>query len=158
LAKVVPPEKLKAEIKVPETRAKDILLGQIAKVDTRNGIVAGKVQRIDPAAQNGTVTVDITLAGPLPKGARPDMNVEGTIELEHMPNVLSVIRPYQVQEEQTCIVFKVIDGGNEAVRISAKFGRKSVSNIEVISGLAEGDKIIVSDMAQWDAFDRVRIR
>ena len=158
LAKVVQPAKLKAEIKVPETRAKDIMLGQAAKVDTRNGIVPGKVQRIDPAAQNGTVSVDITLTESLPKGARPDMNVEGTIELEHMTNVLTVTRPYQVREENICTVFKVVENGDEAIRSSVKFGRSSVYAIEIVSGLVEGDKIIVSDMAQWSAFDRIRIR
>jgi HlyD family secretion protein len=157
LAKVVRPDKLKAEIKIIETQAKDTQHGQKALIDTRNGVIAGHVVRIDPAVVNGTVTVDVTLDGPLPKGARPDLSVEGTIELERLENVLYVRRPVNGQPESTVGLFKVINGGPEAVRVPVKLGRGSVKDIEVVEGLKEGDQIILSDMSQWDAHDRVRI-
>ena len=157
LAKVVQPTKLKAEIKVPETQAKDILIGQAAKVDTRNGVVPACVTRIDPAAQNGTVTVDLALQGPLPKGARPDMNVEGKIELENLTDVLNVGRPIQGQPESTASLFKMTADGKHAVRVQVKLGRSSVNTIEILSGLKVGDVVILSDMSQYDSHDRIRI-
>jgi HlyD family secretion protein len=157
LARVANPSKLKAEIKIVETQAKDVQHGQLAVIDTRNGTVPGHVVRIDPAVQNGTVTVDVTLDGPLPKGARPDLSVEGTIELERLENVLYVGRPYHGQSDSTVGIFKVQNGGRGAVRVPVKLGRSSVNTIEVLEGLDVGDQIILSDMAQWDAYDRVRL-
>jgi HlyD family secretion protein len=157
LAKVVQPTKLKAEIKIAETQARDLQLGQSATIDTHNGLVPGEVIRIDPAAQNGTVTVDIMLKGALPKGARPDMNVEGTVLLERLQNVLYVGRPINGQPESTVGLFKVINGGKEAIRVPVKLGRGSVNTIEVLSGLEIGDQVILIDMSQWDAHDRVRL-
>lgn len=157
LAKIVQPSKLKAELKVAETMAKDIELGQVAEIDTRNGVVPGRVVRIDPAATQGTVAVDIKLEGPLPRGARPDLSVDGTITLERMQDVLSVGRPIDSRSEGKTGVFKVINGGREAVRVSVSFGRNSVNTIVVLEGLKEGDQIITSDMRQWDAFDKVRL-
>jgi HlyD family secretion protein len=157
LAKVVQPSKLKAEIKIVETQAKDIIVGLPAVVDTRNGKVPGKVMRVDPAVQNGTVTVDIKLEGELPKGARPDLTVEATIELEHLTNVLYVGRPYGGQPESTVNLFKIVENGRSAIRVPVKLGRSSVKYIEVIQGLQVGDQIILSDMQQWDSHDRVRL-
>lgn len=157
LAKVVQPTKLKAEIKIAETQVKDLLLGQSATIDTHNGLVPGEVMRIDPAAQNGTVTVDIMLKGPLPKGARPDMNVEATVLLERLQNVLYVGRPINGQPESTVGLFKVVNGGKEAIRLPVKLGRGSVNTIEICAGLEIGDQVILSDMSQWDAQDRVRL-
>ena len=157
IARVADPAKLKAEVRVVETQAKDIALGQQASVDTRNGIIPGHVVRIDPAVQNGTVTVDVTLDGPLPKGARPDLSVDGTIELERLTNVLYVGRPVHGQSESTVGLFKLVAGGKEAVRVPVKLGRSSVNTIEVLQGLEVGDTVILSDMSQWDAHDRVRL-
>ena len=158
LAKIVQPRKLKAEIKIPETQAKDIELGQRAEIDTRNGIVPGHVVRIDPASVQGTVTIDVKLDSELPRGARPDLSVDGTIELERLTNVLYVARPINGQPETMAGIFKLVDGGGEAVRTQVKFGRNSVSTIAINEGLVEGDQIITSDMAQWDAHNRVRLR
>jgi len=158
LAKIVQPRKLKAEIKIAETQAKDIELGQRADIDTRNGVVPGHVVRIDPASVQGTVTVDVKLDGELPRGARPDLSVDGTIELERMTNTLYVARPINGQAETLAGVFKLIEGGTTAVRSQVRFGRTSVSTISVLEGLAEGDQIITSDMAQWDAHNKVRLR
>jgi HlyD family secretion protein len=131
---------------------------QVASIDTRNGIVPGRVQRVDPAVQNGTVLVEIQLTGPLPKGARPDLSVEGTIELERLTNVLYVGKPVQGQEDSTAGLFRVIEAGKEAVRVPVKLGRSSVSSIEVREGLQAGDQVILSDMSQWDAHSRVRLK
>ncbi len=158
IARVANPSKLKAEIKVVETQAKDIQHGQLAYIDTRNGIVEGRVTRIDPAVQNGTVTVDIALEGTLPKGARPDLTVEGTIELERLENVMYVGRPVNGQADSKASIFQLIEGGKEATRVQVKFGRSSVSTIEVVSGLKEGDQVILSDMSQYDNHNRVRLR
>ena len=158
LAKVVRPDKLKAEIRIPETQAKDVTIGQKAIVDTRNGVVAGHVVRIDPAAQQGTVRVDVTLDGPLPAGARPDLNVEGTIEIERLTNVLYVGRPASGQPGTTVGLFRVDPDEAGAERTPVKLGRSSVKNIEILNGLREGDKVILSDMSQWDQVDRVRIQ
>lgn len=157
LAKVVQPSRLKAEIKIAETQAKDIQIGQVAEIDTRNGVVRGRVTRVDPSVINGTVTVDVKLEGELPKGARPDLSVDGTVELERLEDVLYVGRPVQGQPESSIGVFKLIDNGRGAVRVTAKFGRTSVSTIEVREGLQQGDQVILSDMSAWDAHDRLRI-
>ena len=156
LAKVIEPQRLMAQLRIPETQARDIALGLPASIDTRNGIVAGHVMRIDPASSNATVTVDVRLDGGLPRGARPDLNVDGAIELERMDNVLYVPRPVNAQENTTARVFRV--KGQEATRIRAKFGRSSMTTIEVLDGLAAGDRIITSDMSAWDEFDRVELK
>jgi len=158
LARVANPTRLKAEIKVAETQAKDITSNQSASIDTRNGIIPGHVIRIDPAVQNGTVTVEVGLDGPLPKGARPDLSIDGTIMLERLTNVLYVGRPVQGQPESTMGIFKVQDGGKSAARVTIKLGRSSVSTIEVLQGLKEGDQIVLSDMSSWDAYPFVRLR
>ncbi|MBU6399122.1 MAG: efflux RND transporter periplasmic adaptor subunit [Verrucomicrobia bacterium] len=158
LARVANPARLKAEVKIAETQAKDIQLGQKAEVDTRNGVIPGHVIRIDPSVVNGTVTVDVGLDGPLPKGARPDLTVDGTIELERLVNVLYVGRPVQGQAESKVSLFKVVDGGAGAVRVPVTLGRSSVSTIEIVNGLQVGDSVVLSDMSQWDAYDRVRLR
>ncbi|HEY2830326.1 MAG TPA: HlyD family efflux transporter periplasmic adaptor subunit [Thermoanaerobaculia bacterium] len=158
LAKVVQPSRLKAAVKIAETQAKDIQLEERASVDTRNGVVAGHVIRIDPAAENGTVTVDIGLDGPLPRGARPDLNVDGTIELERLANVLYVQRPVHAEEEQSGTVFRLDPGGSTARRVNVRYGRSSVSAIQITAGLAQGDRIILSDVSQWDKYDRIRLQ
>src|SRR2546430_2750873 len=158
VARVANPAKLKAEIKIAETQAKDIQFDQGAEIDTRNGVIPGHVVRIDPSAQNGTVTVDVALDGPLPKGARPDLSVDGTIQLEKLENVLYVGRPVQGQPESTIGLFKIVDGGKEAIRVPVKLGRSSVSTIEVVEGLQVGDQVILSDMSQYDAYARVRLK
>lgn len=160
LAKVVVPTQLKAEIKIAETQARDVTIGQKVEVDTRNGVVgvvSGHVMRVDPAVQNGTVTVDVKIDGALPKGARPDLSVEGTIEIDRLDNVLNVGRPVQGLPDSTVGLFKVIDGGKHAARVSVKLGRGSVTAIEVVEGLQEGDQIILSDMNQWDAHNKVQL-
>jgi HlyD family secretion protein len=157
LARVADPTRLKAEVRIPETQAKDVLIGQKAEVDTRNGLAAGTVARIDPSVQNGTVTVDITISGALPQGARPDLSVDGTIEIERLANILYVGRPVQGQPNSTAGLFKLVDGGNEAVRTRVQLGRSSVNTIEVVGGLQVGDQVILSDMSAWDAYDRVRL-
>jgi HlyD family secretion protein len=157
VARVADPTKLKAAIKIAETQAKDVQLDEPAEIDTRNGVVEGHVIRVDPGVENGTVTVDVALDGPLPKGARPDLSVDGTIQLERLEDVMYVGRPVQGQPESVIGLFKVIDNGRTAVRVQVKLGRGSVSAIEISQGLAVGDRIILSDMSQWDAFDRVRL-
>lgn len=157
VARVADPAHLKAAIKIPETQAKDVQLDQTAQIDTRNGVIPGHVIRVDPAVENGTVTVDVALDAPLPKGARPDLSVDGTIELEHLQDVLYVGRPVQGQQESLVSLFKVVEGGRAANRVQVKLGRSSVSAIEVVQGLQIGDTIILSDMSQWDAFERVRL-
>lgn len=157
LARVVQPGKLKAQLRIPETQAKDIALGQTAAIDTRNGIIPGRVIRMDPAVQNGSVTVDVALEGELPRSARPDLSVDGTVEIERLSNVLHVGRPVYGQAESTVGIFKLISGG-EAVRVNVRLGRASVNTIEVTSGLQEGDIVILSDMSAWDAYDRVRLK
>ncbi|GAB5560947.1 MAG: HlyD family efflux transporter periplasmic adaptor subunit [Synoicihabitans sp.] len=156
VARVADPTDLKAEIRIAETQAKDITIGQLAKVDTRNGIVEGRVVRIDPAVQNGTVLVDVTLEGELPRGARPDLSVDGTIELERLPNVIFVGRPAFGQERSTVGIFK-LDTDGYAHRTQVQLGRSSVNTIEVIRGLTPGDRVILSDMSQWDSNDRVKL-
>ncbi|MGE0405334.1 MAG: efflux RND transporter periplasmic adaptor subunit [Candidatus Korobacteraceae bacterium] len=157
LAKIVQPEELKAELKVPETQAKDLQLGQPASVDTRNGVIPGHITRIDPAAQNGTVTVDVALDGPLPPGARPDLSVDGAIDLERLADVLYVNRPTSGQEESSTSLFRLEPEGSTAVRIAVKLGRASVSAIEVREGLREGDQIVLSDMSRWDNYEIIQL-
>jgi HlyD family secretion protein len=158
LARVTDPERLKAELRIAETQARDLTIGQVAQVDTRNGIIPGKVVRIDPAAQNGTVTVDVALEGPLPRGARPDLSVDGTIELERLDNVLYVGRPAFGQEQSTVGLFRLDPATGEATRAQVQLGRSSVNTIEVLGGLAEGNQVVLSDMSAWDQFDRIRLR
>lgn len=157
LAKVVQPQRLKAELKIAETQAKDIQLGQPASVDTHNGIIAGHVVRIDPSVVNGTVTVDVALDGALPQGARPDLSVDGTIDLEKMENVLYVGRPAFGQEQSTVGMFRLEPDGSTAVRAQVKLGRSSVNTVEILQGLKEGDQVVLSDMSRWDNFDRIRL-
>ncbi len=158
VARVADPKKLKAEIKIAETQAKDVAIGQKAAIDTRNGIVAGRVFRIDPSVQNGTVTVDVAIDDPLPQGARPDLSVDGTIELENLRDVLYVGRPVHGQADSTIGLFKIVNDGAEAVRVNVKLGRSSVTTIEVLQGLQVGDKVILSDMSAVDNFDRIRLK
>ena len=157
LAKVVQPDQLKASLKIAETQARDIQIGQPAEVDTHNGVVPGKVMRIDPAVQNGTVTVDVELAGALPQGARPDLSVDGTIDLDRMTDVLFVGRPAFGNENSTISLFRVSADGKTATRVPVKVGRASVNSIQVIDGLNVGDVVILSDMSRWDAVDRVQL-
>lgn len=157
LARVSDPSRLKAEIKIAETRAKDIQYGMPASIDTRNGVIRGSVARIDPAAQNGTVAVDVKLEGPLPRGARPDLNVDGIIELERLENVLYVDRPAIGHEKSVVTLFKLARETGEAIRISVKLGRSSVDKIEIREGLDIEDEVILSDMSAWDGYDRIRL-
>ena len=157
LAKVAQPNKLKAELKIPETQAKDVLIGQVASVDTRNGIVDGHVERIDPAVINGTVTVDVKLEGELPKGARPDLSVEGIIEIENLKDVVYMGRPAFGQPNSKVGIFKLDEEGNGATRVQVQLGRSSVNTMEVLEGLKPGDRVILSDMSTWDAFNRIRL-
>ncbi|MFN2455434.1 MAG: HlyD family secretion protein [Pyrinomonadaceae bacterium] len=158
LARVAEPQHLKAELKIAETQAKDIQLGQPASIDTRNGIIPGRVQRIDPAVLQGTVTVDVALEGALPQGARPDLSVDGTIELENLKDVLYVGRPAFGQSQSTVGMFKLEPGGNAAVRVNVRLGRSSVSTIEVLDGLQEGEQVILSDTSQWDSSSRILLK
>jgi HlyD family secretion protein len=158
LARVANPSRLKAEIKIAETQAKDIQIGQKAEVDTRNGVVQGLVARIDPSVQNGTRTVDITLTGDLPKGAVPDLSVDGTIELERLNDVLFMGRPAFGQEQSVVGLFKIGADGVNAERVQVKLGRSSVNTMEVLSGLKVGDQVILSDMSAYDAYDRIRLK
>jgi HlyD family secretion protein len=156
LARVANPKELKAELRIPETQTRDLAIGQKASIDTRNGLVGGRVARIDPAAQNGTVGVDVTLEDALPPGARPDLSVDGTVELERLDNVVYVGRPAFGQENSTVGLFKLTEGG-EAVRVSVQLGRSSVNTIEIITGLQPGDQVILSDMSTWDSHERIRL-
>jgi HlyD family secretion protein len=158
VARVADPKKLKAEIKIAETQAKDVAIGQKASVDTRNGVVKGHVSRIDPSVLNGTVSVDVAIEDALPQGARPDLSVDGTIELENLKDVLYVSRPVRGQPDTTVGLFKLTEDGSEAVRVNVKLGRSSVNAVEILQGLRAGDKVILSDMSPWDAFDRIRLR
>jgi HlyD family secretion protein len=156
LAKVSQPWKLKAELKIPETRVNEIRIGMKADIDTRNGIIPGSVSRIDPAAVNGTVTVDVRLEGELPPGARPDLSVDGTIEIEILKDVLYVGRPVIGQQNATIGLFRVTPDGKEAERVQVRLGRTSVNTVEILGGLKLGDQVILSDMSQWDSYDRIR--
>jgi len=156
LAKIAQPGRLRAELQIAETQVKDVALGQIASIDTRNGIIPGQVIRIDPASVNGTVKVDVQLNGEYPKGVRPDLSVDGTIEVERLPDVMYVGRPAYGQADTTVSMFKWLPNG-EAVRVQVKLGRTSVNTIEIKEGLQIGDRVILSDMSAWDSYDRLRI-
>jgi HlyD family secretion protein len=157
LARVADPTQLKAEIRVAETQARDILIGQVAQIDTRNGVVDGKVVRVDPSVQNGTVTVDITLTGEMPRGARPDLSIDGTIELERLDDIIFVGRPTFGQERSKVGMFKLDTEGVYASRVQVQLGRSSVNTIEVVEGLQPGDRVILSDSSQWDANERIKL-
>jgi multidrug resistance efflux pump len=158
LAKVARPERLKANIRVPETLAKDVLKGQRASLDTHNGLIAAVVTRVEPAVQDGTVLVELALEGPLVAGARPDLSVEGVIEIERLADALYVSRPAFGQPGTTVSLFRLDADGETAQRVAVKLGRSSVRTVEVTSGLREGDQVVLSDMSQWDAVDRVALR
>ncbi|MFZ3331554.1 MAG: HlyD family efflux transporter periplasmic adaptor subunit [Candidatus Acidiferrales bacterium] len=158
LARVAQPSHLKAQLKIAETQAKDVVIGQQASVDTHNGIIPGHVTRIDPAVVNGTVTVDVGLDGPLPPGARPDLSVEGTVEIERLADVLYVERPVHGEANSTVGLFKLIDDGKDATRVQVALGRSSVNTVEILKGLQVGDKVILSDMSAWDNYDRVELK
>jgi multidrug resistance efflux pump len=157
LARILEPGRLKAVLRLPETQAKDVAVGQPASIDTRNGVVRGRVSRIDPAVQNGTVTVDVTLEGELPRGARPDLSVDGTIEVERLTDVLHVGRPAYAQGNSTLRLFKLVENGQAAERVTIELGRISVNRAEIRRGLQAGDKVIISDMSRWNQSDRVRL-
>jgi multidrug efflux pump subunit AcrA (membrane-fusion protein) len=156
LARVAQPEKLKAELRVPETQAKDIQIGLPATIDTHNGVINGTVMRVDPAVQNGTVTVDVKLADALPRGARPELSVDGTINLDQLNNVLYVGRPATGSERSTISMFRIDADGKGASRVQVQLGRSSVNAIEIVNGLKEGDQVILSDMSRYETSDRVR--
>jgi HlyD family secretion protein len=158
VAKVVQPGKLKAVIRIPETQAKDVAIGQSATIDTRNGLVKGRVARIDPASSGGTVTVDVALEGPLPSGARPDLNVDGTIQIQKLTNVVYTGRPAYGQDGATVGMFRLDPDGKGAQRVQVRLGVSSVNAVQILAGLKPGDKVILSDMTQWDNTDRVRIK
>jgi HlyD family secretion protein len=158
LAKVVQPNHLMAQLKVAETQARDVQAGEPASIDTHNGVITGTVMRVDPAVQNGTVTVDVKLVSELPKGARPDLSVDGTIDLERLDDVLYVGRPAFGQENSTIQLFKLEDDGRDAIRVPVKVGRASVNSIQVVDGLHEGDTVVLSDMSRWDNTDRIRLQ
>jgi HlyD family secretion protein len=158
LARVAQPSHLKAQLKIAETQAKDVVIGQQASVDTHNGIIPGHVTRIDPAVVNGTVTVDVGLDGQLPPGARPDLSVEGTVEIERLADVLYVERPVHGEANSTVGLFKLTDDGKEATRVQVQLGRSSVNTVEILKGLQVGDKVILSDMSAWDNYDRVELK
>jgi hypothetical protein len=157
LAKIVQPTRLKAEIRIAETQARDVQIGQKASIDTRNGVIPGHVTRVDPAVLNGTVTVDVALDGPLPRGARPDLSVDGRIQIDFLEDVLHVARPVHGQADSTIGLFKVQPDG-DALRVSVRLGRTSVSIVEVLEGLEIGDEVVLSDMKQWDEYSRIRLR
>lgn len=158
LARVADPKRLKAEIKIAETQAKDVAIGQKVSVDTRNGIVTGRVSRVDPSVQNGSVLVDAELPDTLPNGARPDLTVDATIELENLRDILFVARPARGQPESTVGLFKLTSDGSDAVRVNVSLGRASVNSVEVRQGLNAGDTVILSDMSNWNSYERIRLR
>jgi HlyD family secretion protein len=158
LARVADPKHLKAEIKIAETQANVVAIGQLAAIDTRNGIVKGHVSRIDPSVLNGTVTVDVSITDALPPGARPDLSVDGTIEIENLKDVLYVGRPVHGQTGSTIGLFKLVGDGSEAERVTVSLGKSSVNTVEILQGLKVGDKVVLSDMSNWDAFPRIRLR
>lgn len=157
LAKIAQPSKLKAEIRIPETQAKDIIIGQLAQIDTHNGIIPGRVTRIDPAAVSGNVTIDVRLDGELPPGARPDLSVDGVVELERLTDVLYVQRPVYGQANSLISLFKLTPDGREAFRVPVRIGRVSVQTVEIVEGLGVGDRVVLSDMSAWDGHDRLRL-
>ena len=150
---------MKAALQIPETQARDVQINQRATIDTRtSGIIEGRVQRIDPAVQNGTVTVDVQLMGGLPQGARPDLSVDGTIELERLENVLYVGRPAFGGAQNQISMFRLEDDGRAAVRVPVKLGRTSVNTVEILDGLRQNDQVILSDTSQWDNFNRIELK
>ena len=157
LAKVAQPNHLKAQLQIAETQAKDLQLNQHAEIDTHNGVIPGHVIRIDPSVQNGTRTIDVKLDGPLPPGAVPDLSVDGTIEIEHLDNVVYVGRPAFGQADSTVGLFKLTTGGKEAVRVKVKLGLASVNTVQILSGISVGDEVVLSDMSRWDGFDSIRL-
>ncbi|HSS79287.1 MAG TPA: HlyD family efflux transporter periplasmic adaptor subunit [Thermoanaerobaculia bacterium] len=157
LARVARPESLKAELKVPEVQAKDVLAGQLASIDTRNGLMQGHVLRVAPSAIDGTVIVDVALEGDLPKGARPDISVDGTIEIERLDNVLYVGRPAYGSANSKIEMFKVVENGKRAVRVPVELGRVSVNTVEIVKGLQVGDKVILSDTSAQDGYNKIRL-
>jgi len=158
LAKVARPDPLKAELRVAETQARDVAVGQSVEIDTRNGIAKGRVARVDPAVQGGTIGVDVVFDGPLPRGARPDLTVDGVIEIERLANVLYTARPVQGSEGATIGIFRLTPSGDEAVQTSVAIGRTSVSSVEIRSGLQEGDRVVLSDMSAWSEHPRIRLK
>jgi len=158
LARVADPTTLEAELRIPETQAKDLVVGQKAEIDTRNGVVEGRLKRIDPAVRGGSVLVDVEITGELPRGARPDLSVDGTIEIERLEDVLFVGRPAYGQPESTIQLFKLTPEGDMAYRTAVELGKSSVNTIEILSGLQEGDQVILSDISRWDEENRLRIR
>lgn len=157
LARVARPDELMAELRIAETQARDVQIDQRVDVDTRNGIVEGRVVRIDPAVEAGTVQVDVELVGDLPRGARPDLSVDGTIEIERLPQVVYTGRPAYGQPNSTVTLFKLTDGGEAVVRVPVELGRSSVNAIEIVQGLEPGDRVILSDTSAWDDHDRIRL-
>jgi HlyD family secretion protein len=157
LARVAQPEHLKAELRIAETQAKDVEIDQRASIDTRNGLVEGRVMRIDPAVQDGTVTVDVELVGELPRGARPDLSVDGTIEIERLEDVLYVGRPAYGQAGTTVSLFRLLEDGVTAERVDVTLGKSSVNTIEIVAGLGEGDEVILSDTSAWDDYRKIRL-
>jgi HlyD family secretion protein len=157
LARVAQPEHLKAELRIAETQAKDVEINQRASIDTRNGIVEGRVMRIDPAVQDGTVTVDVELVSELPRGARPDLSVDGTIEIERLEDVLYVGRPAYGQAGTTVSLFRLLTDGQTAERVDVTLGKSSVNTIEIVNGLGEGDEVILSDTSAWDDYRKIRL-
>ena len=157
VARVADPAQLKAQVRVPETQARDVQVGQVARVDTRNGVAEGRVSRVDPAAVSGTVLVDITFVGDLPRGARPDLSVDGIIEIERLVDVLYMARPSNGQEGGTISVFRTAPDGM-AERRQVRLGKGSVRHIQVLDGLREGERVVLSDMSAWDQVDRLQIR
>jgi multidrug resistance efflux pump len=158
LATVAQPGRLKAVLRVPESQARDVVVGQPVEIDTRNGFAKGRVTRVDPSVQNGTVTVEVALEGALPRGARPDLSVDGTIEIERLADVLHVGRPAYGQHESTVGLFKLDPDGKHATRVSVKLGRASVNTIQIVQGLGVGDRVIISDMSDWDEVERVKLK
>lgn len=157
IARVARPDDLQAELQVPETQARDVQMGQLVHVDTRNGIVEGRVIRIDPGARNGTVQVDVELIGKLPRGARPQLSVDGTIEIERLENVVHTGRPVYGQQNSTISLFKLVEDGRYAVQVPVEIGRTSVNKVEIVQGLAPGDEVVLSDTSAYDEYDRIRL-
>jgi HlyD family secretion protein len=157
IARVARPDDLQAELRVPETQARDVLIGQLVRVDTRNGVAEGRVSRIDPAVSGGTVVVDVELIGALPRGARPDQSVDGTIEIERLPHVTYTGRPAYGQPNTTVGLFKLVEDGRYAIQVPVELGRTSVNSVEIIQGLTPGDEVILSDTSAWDDADRIRL-
>lgn len=157
IAKVAQPSRLKAEIRIPETQAKDVMIGQSAAIDTHNGVIPGRVARIDPAAVSGNVTIDVHLEGALPAGARPDLSVDGVVELERLSDVLYVQRPVYGQANSLVGLFRLSPDGKEAHRVQVRIGRVSVQTVEIVEGLGVGDRVVLSDMSAWDGHDRLRL-